>query len=397
MREQSNRESGKGQSVLEQRAEFQFAMAKVGFVAGTQTVYLRAFDAFAKRLDRKTPASATRKEARRYLTELKQAGASANVYSHAAAALRFFFEAVRGMEWKPVSALQKRMIEDMQLRGFSSRTQDSYVRSVLGLAVFYNRSPDLLDTEELRRYFVHLTCERKLARPTVTIALCGIKFFYVHTLKRDWSLTGVPVPKRKKFLPVILSRKEVRTILSKIRIVRHSACLGLTYACGLRLSEACSVKISDIDRDRGLLHVHGKGSKDRYVPLPSAIMPLLEKCWDSHQNATWLFPWVGRGREGGRVRGTFSDRHVPKGTIQQVFRKALLESGVSKKVSVHSLRHAYATHLLEANVTLGQIQEWLGHSSPTTTSLYAHLTEHSTRAAGKILDALMDDISDLSD
>ncbi len=394
MSEQSNRESGKGQSVLEQREAFQFEMVKVGFVPATQSAYLRSFDAFAKRLDRKTPASATLKEARRHLTELKQAGASATVYSHAAAALRFFFEAVRGMEWKPTSALQKRMIEDMQLRGFSSRTQDSYVRSVSGLAGYYNRSPDLLSEEDIRKYFVHLTCERKLARPTVTIALCGIKFFYVKTLKRDWSLTGVPVPKREKFLPVILSRKEVHTILSKIRIVRHSACLGLIYACGLRLSEACSVKVTDIDRERGLLHIRGKGSKDRYVPLPPSIMPLLGKCWHSHRNKQWLFPWVGRGRDG--RRGQLSERHVPIASVQQVFRKAYLESGVSKKVSVHSLRHAYATHLLEAGVGLSQIQAWLGHSSPSMTAHYARLTKASTQAAGKILATLMDDIGDLS-
>ena len=394
MSEESSSKSEKGQSVLEPRAAFQFEMAKVGFVAGTQKVYLRAFDKFAKRLDRKTPASATLKEARRHLTELKQAGASATLYSHAAAALRFFFEAVRGMEWKPVSALQKRMVEDMQLRGFSSRTQDSYVRSVSGLAVHYNRSPDLLSEEEIRGYFVHLTCERKLARPTVTIALSGIKFLYVHTLRRDWSVTGVPVPKREKFLPVILSQKEVYTILSKIRIVRHSACLGLIYACGLRLGEGCGVRITDIDRERGLLHVRGKGSKDRYVPLPPSIMPLLGKCWQSHRNEQWLFPWVGRG--GGGRRGRLSDRHVPIASVQQVFRKAYLASGVRKKVSVHSLRHAYATHLLEANVGLSQIQVWLGHSSPSMTAHYARLTKASTQAAGKILAALMDDLGDLA-
>ncbi len=394
MSKECNSKSAKGQLILEEREAFEVEMAKVAFVPGTQKAYLRAFDKFAKRLDRKTPAAATLKEARRHLTELKQAGVSATVYSHAAAALRFFFEAVRGMEWKPVSALQKRMIEDMQLRGFSSRTQDSYVRSVSSLALYYKRSPGLLSEEEIRKYFVHLTCERKLARPTVTIALCGIKFFYVKTLRRDWSLTGVPVPKREKFLPVILSKKETYTILSKIRIVRHAACLGLIYACGLRISEACSVKMTDIDRERGLLHVRGKGSKDRYVPLPTSIMPLLGNCWRSHRNEQWLFPWVGRG--GGGRRGQLSDRHVPIASVQQVFRKAYLESGVSKKVSVHSLRHAYATHLLEAGVSLGQIQIWLGHSSPTMTAHYARLTDASTQAAGKILEMLMDDLGDLA-
>ena len=193
---------------------------------------------------------------------------------------------------------------------------------------------------------------------------------------------------------MILSRKEVHTILSGIRIVRHSACLGLIYACGLRLSEVCSVRIKDIDRERGVLHVRGKGAKDRYVPLPPSIMPLLGKCWLSHRNPTWLFPWVGRGRNG--RRGQLSDRHVPIASVQQVFRKAYLESGVSKKVSVHSLRHAYATHLLEAGISLRQIQVWLGHSSPAMTAHYAQLTRQSTRVAGKILADLMDDIGDLS-
>ncbi|MFO7936632.1 MAG: phage integrase N-terminal SAM-like domain-containing protein [Kiritimatiellia bacterium] len=233
-----------------QRAEFKKALAKAKYVDSTQTVYLRAFDKFAKRLDRKTPADATRVDARRHLTELKQSGISKSVYANSSASLRFFFETVRGIEWKPVSALQKRMVEDMSLCGFSNRTQDSYVRSVTALACHYRKSPDLLTEEEIRSYFVHLTCERKLARPTVTIALCGIKFFYEKTLKRDWSLTGVPVPKREKFLPVIVSSQEVRLILSKIRLVRHSTCLKLIYACGLRLSEGCAVKVTDIDRDR---------------------------------------------------------------------------------------------------------------------------------------------------
>ncbi len=392
MSEKNNKKSKECQSFPEEREAFQFALAKVGFVPGTQVAYLRAFDRFCIRLDRKTPSLATLKDGRRYLTELKQSGASNTIYSHAAAAIRFFFEEVRKIEWKPISPLQKRFVEDMRLRGFSSRTQDSYVRSVTGLASYYNLSPDLLNEEQIRNYFVYLTCERKLARPTITIALCGIKYFYEKTLKRDWSLTGVPVPKRQNRLPVVLSRNEVHTILSEIRMLRHSACLGLIYSCGLRLGEACAVKVTDIDRARRLLHVHGKGAKDRYVPLPPAIMPLLDQCWRSHRNPQWLFPWVGRGGRQGQI----TDRHVPISSVQQAFRKAYLESGVSKKVSVHSLRHAYATHLLEAGVSLRQIQRWLGHSSSSMTARYAQLTEQSTHAAGKILDKLMDDISDLS-
>jgi len=153
----------------------------------------------------------------------------------------------------------------------------------------------LLSEEDIRKYFVHLTCERKLARPTITITLCGVKFFYEKTLKRDWSLTGVPVPKREKKLPVVLTREEVHRILSRVQVVRHRACLSLIYACGLRLGEGCGILHTDVDRARGLLHVRGKGSKERYVPLPDPMLPLLEECWRSHRNPAWLFPWVGRG------------------------------------------------------------------------------------------------------
>ncbi len=376
-------------------ASLEKAMVKAGFAPGTRKMYLRAFKKFAKRLDRKSPASSTLREARRHLTELKQTGVSQTVLSSCSAVLRFYFAEVRGIEWKPISALQKRMVEDMCLHRFSSRTQDSYVRAVSGLAEYYMRSPDSISEEEIRRYFVHLTCERKLARATVNIAMCGIKFFYEKTLRHDWSLTGVPMPKRSKSLPVILSRKEVYDILDRIRIVRHAACLRLIYACGLRISEACRVKVTDIDRDRRLLHVCGKGSKDRYIPLPDSIMPLLEKCWRSHRNKVWLFPWVGRGGSG-RL-GYMSDRPVPISTIQQVFRKVYLESGITKKVHVHSLRHAYATHLLEAGISLRQIQYWLGHSTPTMTMHYAQLTSQSTDAATEILAKLMNDIGNIAE
>jgi site-specific recombinase XerD len=388
---ESNSRKNKDQSKSEHREQFQKRMVEAGFVPGTQVAYLRAFDRFEAKLDRKTAQTATVQDARRYLSRLKQSRASNTVYSHAAAALKFFFEKVRALTWKPISPLQERMINDMHLHSFSQRTQQSYVRSVEGLAKYFNRSPDQLAEEQIRNYFVHLTCERKLARPTVTIALCGIKFFYEKTLKRDWSLTGVPTPKRKKNVPVVMTHEQVRAILGRVRTVRHRACLSLIYACGLRLHEACQVEVTDIDRVRGLLRVNGKGSKQRYVPLPESILPLLEACWLTHHNKVWLFPLVGRG---GRGRlGRVTDRCVPLSTIQQVFRKAYLESGVTKKVSVHSLRHAYATHLLEAGVSLRQIQEWLGHSSPTTTAIYAHLTAQSAQIAARAVTQLMNDIA----
>ena len=381
----------KCQALLLERVIFKKALKNSNYVASTQKVYLRSYDKFSKRLDRKTPATATRTEAKRHLTELKQSGVSKTEYGNASASLRFFFEEVRGIEWKPISPLQKRMVEDMCLCNFSPRTQDSYTRSVKLLTRHYGKSPDLLTEEEIRAYFVYLTCERKLARPTITIALSGIKFFYEKTLKRDWSLTGVPMPKRNKFLPVIISRKEVRSIIEKVHSIKHAACINLIYACGLRLSEVCAVKVTDLNRDRMQLRVRGKGSKDRYVVIPPSIMPLLEKCWLSHHNPKWMFPFAGRG---GACVST-ADRHVPPATVQQAFRKAYLESGVKKKATPHSFRHAYATHLLEAGVSMRQIQVWMGHSSIEMTAHYAQLTTQSTEIAGKLLGTLMSDIGKL--
>lgn len=386
-----NKLSGESHSFSIEHRDFQKALSQTKYAESTQKMYLRAFTKFAKRLDRKTPATATIKEAKRHLTELKQTGASATVYASTSASLKFFFEKVRGIEWKPISPLQKRMVEDMCLCNFSPRTQDSYTRSVKLLTRYYMKSPDLITEEEIRAYFVHLTCERKLARPTITIALSGIKFFYEKTLKRDWSLTGVPMPKREKFIPVILARKEVRSIVEKIRSVKHAACITLLYACGLRLSKGCAVKVTDIDRDRMQLRVRGKGSKDRYVVIPPSVMPLLEKCWLSHRNPVWMFPFAGRG---GACVST-ADDHVPLATVQQVFRKAYLESGVTKKATPHSFRHAYATHLLEAKVSLRQIQMWMGHSSITMTAHYAQLTTQSTEDSGRLLGTLMSDMGKL--
>lgn len=387
----STKPNDKSQSLSLEREDFCKALINAGYTECTRKIYEQAFNRFAKRLDRKTPAEATRSDALRHLTELKQRDMSKSVQSGTSAALRFYFEKVRSMEWKPISPLQKRMVEDMCMHNFSPRTQDSYVRSVKLLTRHYGKSPDLLTEEEIRAYFVHLTCERMLARPTITIALSGIKFFYEKTLKRDWSLTGVPMPKREKFLPVILSRKEVHAIVNKVRNIKHLACISLIYACGLRLSEGCAVKTTDIDRDRMQLHVRGKGSKDRYVPIPPSVMPLLEDCWRLHKNKVWMFPFAGRG---GACAST-SDRHVPKATVQQVFRAAYKESGVKKRATVHSFRHAYATHLLEAGVSLRQIQMWMGHSSITMTAHYAQLTSQSSDVSGKILGSLMADIGKL--
>ena len=394
MRKKGSRSERRVESVLQGGSPLRQRMVEVmrarELSPTTQVIYVFAVLKMVEACGHRSPEVIPVAEARRYVAGLKAQGVSATLRSCARSGLRLLYEKVLGQVWQPVSPLRRRMMEDMELRGFARKTQLSYVRSVERLTRYFGRSPDTLSDEEIRRYFVHLTCERKLARATVTIALCGIKFLYESTLKRDFSVTGVPRPKQKKSLPVVLSREEVRAILSHVTEVRHRACLTLIYACGLRLGEGCRVQVADIDRARGVLHVHAaKGAKDRYIPLPPGILPLLGVCWRTHRNPVWLFPSIGSS---GRHRAT-SDRGVPLGTLQQVFHAALAVSGVHKRVSIHSLRHSYATHLLEDGVNLRLIQSWLGHCSPAVTAVYTHLTEQATSSAAQQVGRLMSDLA----
>jgi integrase/recombinase XerD len=290
--------------------------------------------------------------------------------------------------------LRQRMIGDMQLRNFSERTIESYVRAVGQLAGFCWKSPEQVSDEELREYFLYLKNQKRLARATTTIALCGIKFFFESTMKRDWTTMGIPRPRAEHKLPVVLSREDVRAILRSVTELRHRACLSLIYACGLRLGEACRVQVRDVDGKRGLLHVRGaKGNKDRLIPLPPRTLALLRECWKTHRHPTWVFPSLGRGpHERTGNAGATATAHVPISTIQQTFRRALKASGVTKAAVIHTLRHSYATHLLEDGVNLRFIQTWLGHNSPATTSVYTHLTEQASSAAAQQVARLMADL-----
>lgn len=285
-----------------------------------------------------------------------------------------------------MTPLRQRMIEDLKLQGYSDRTVEAYTNAVLYLARFYNQPPDQLTEEQVRHYLVHLATVKKVARSTHTIALCGIKFFYQRTLGRQWNVLDVARPKKEKKLPVVLSRGEVRSILTSIKNPVYRACLTTIYSCGLRLLEGAHLQIPHIDGARSMLLVPGKGGKDRYVPLPTATLTLLREHWRTHRHPLWLF--LAPGRTPSQPPPVDDARAVTSDSVQKAFQRALNLSGISKGAHVHTLRHSYATHLLEAGVHLRLIQEYLGHSSPRTTALYTHLTR-------EIRDAALDPINRL--
>jgi integrase/recombinase XerD len=288
-----------------------------------------------------------------------------------------------------MTELRQRMIECLELRGLSARTQESYVRAVRQLAEHYHKAPDLISEEELRQYFLFLKNVKHYSRNTMTIAICGIRFCYEQTLNRNWAIFGIVRPAPEKKLPVILTLAEVRQILSYIRLPRYKVCLTTIYSCGLRLQEGTNLRVADIDSARLMIHVrHGKGAKDRYVPVPQRTLQLLRQYWKQHHNPVLLFPAEGRDH----IDLARASEPLSKSSVQDAFHAALKESGNNKRASVHTLRHSWATHLLEAGVNLRLIQEWLGHSSPATTSVYTHLTVKAEQLGAATINQLMSDL-----
>ncbi len=238
-----------------------------------------------------------------------------------------------------MTPLRNKMIEDLQLRGFSDNTQELYVRAVRQLCEHFDKPPGRITEEELRDYFLYGKNVKKWARSTSTVALCGIKFFYQNTLQRPWPTLLFIRPGHEKKLPVVLSRDEVRAILSNLELLRYRVCLTTIYSCGLRVSEGIHLKVENIDSARGFLHIQGSkgiiGKKDRQVPLPKRTLALLREQWKSHKNKVWLFPSAGcSGKD-----MPFATKPVSKSSVQTAFRKALKTAGINKKATVHSLRH----------------------------------------------------------
>jgi len=276
-----------------------------------------------------------------------------------------------------MGVLRERMRREMVVRKLSIRTQESYIAAVVGLTRHYRRSPDRIRDDEVRDYIVYLLEKRKLAWSSVNVALAGIRFLLIHTLHRDVEKFHIPTPKRNGRLPEILSREEVGRILAALENVKHRTLLMTTYAAGLRVRELTHLRVRDIDSDRMTLRiVQGKGAKDRYVGLSPRLLDQLRLYWQAERPQSWLFP---SSRREGPLDPT---------TPQRVYHKARDRAGVQKDGSIHGLRHAFATHLLEAGVDLHTIQRLLGHTSIATTQRYLHLATRTVTAQGSPFDLL---------
>ena len=382
------------------RQFFELLQAR-GLSRHTQTTYVRAVRQLAE-FYHLSPDRLSDEQIHAYLTQLCETSQlSEGSLTLAICGLKLFYTKLLHRRWQPFSLrhgrpvssppspfpaeLRQRFLEDLQLQGLSARTQEAYTRAVRQLAEYVKKSPAEISEEELRQYFLHVKNVRHWARASMTQAICGIKRFFEQTLHREWHVLDVVRPAKEKRLPVILTVEEVRQILSRVRLLRYRACLTLIYSCGLRLKEALNVQVPDIDKARMLLHVRlGKGGKDRYVPLPQSTLELLRQQWKTHHNPIWLFPAPGRA---GNEAETATEP-MPLGGVQAAFRAALKESGIHKTAAVHTLRHSYATHLLDAGVNLRQIQVSLGHNSVQTTSFYTHLTSISNAQACEAIERL---------
>jgi integrase/recombinase XerD len=284
-----------------------------------------------------------------------------------------------------MTPLRQRMTEDMQLRGLSYNTQRNYLSHVTQLAKHYGRSPDQITEDEIRDYFLYLQNERKLSQGSCRAILSAVKFLYTFTLKREWPVFDLLRPKPEKKLPAVLSIDEVRQVLGCVRRPHYRACLNTIYVCGLRVSEGARLRVGEIDSSRMQLHINqGKGNKDRRVPLTEHTLEELRTFWATHHNPIWLFPALLH-----RKIDPLATTHMTKRSIERAFKAALRDSGITKEATVHTLRHSWATHLLEVGVSLRLIQIWLGHGSIRSTAKYTHLTRTLETGAADHLNNLV--------
>jgi len=277
-----------------------------------------------------------------------------------------------------MTPLRQRMLEDMQVRNLSPHTQQAYVWQVSQFARHFGQSPEQLGPEEIRTYQVYLTNEKKLAPRSIVIAVCALRFLYQVTLKKDWSVVDViPAPKVPQTLPVVLSPEEVLQFLACIASPKHRTILTTCYAAGLRISEAVELMSPAIDSRRMVIRIEqGKGQKDRYVMLSPKLLEILRDWWRRERPTSWLFP------------GDRPGQHITTTAVEQACQKAHRRARIPKPITPHSMRHAFAVHLLEAGTDVRTIQLLLGHRSLVTTARYLHIATSKVCSTTSPLDLL---------
>jgi site-specific recombinase XerD len=270
------------------------------------------------------------------------------------------------------------MIEDMQVRNLAANTQRVYVEQIARFANYFRKSPDHLGPSEIRTYLLHLTQDRQMAARSIIVTVSALRFFYTITLKRDWVIAAdIPAARLPKKLPAVLSQEEVACFLAAVENLKHRVALTVCYATGLRISEAVHLKPAAIDSQRMVIRVdQGKGSKDRYVMLPPTLLDVLRDYWKRTRPGEWLFP------------GDRPGHPVSALTIDRTCREVRQRCGIGKPVTPHSLRHAFAVHLLEAGTDLRTIQLLLGHRNLSTTARYLLIATNKICATVSPLESL---------
>lgn len=277
--------------------------------------------------------------------------------------------------------LYQQHLQALKLQGKRPKTIDAYSRALRRLRDHFGCCPDALDPMQLRGYFAALVDSHSWS--TVKLDRCGLQFFYSHVLSRDWDWVRIVKPPQVRRLPDLFSVEDLARLLRTVRRLRFRVFFLTTYSLGLRLGEALHLQVGDIDAGAGRVHVrNGKGGKDRFVPLPGLTLAALRACWRRHRHPRWLFPAP-------TPDPSRAPRPMDRGGVQAALKAALAELGIARRLSVHSLRHSYATHLLEAGVDLRQIQTLLGHASPVTTARYTQLTEAGGANTRACLNRLM--------
>jgi site-specific recombinase XerD len=277
-----------------------------------------------------------------------------------------------------MSELRQKMLADLRIRNYAARTQEIYIRRVAEVARHLNRSPERLTKEDIRAYLRHLKEEQQVSRSTFAQVVGALRFLYRVTLDRPDMMPHLPYPRLKRRYPVVLSAEEVVRLLRAVRNLKHRTVAMVLYGAGLRISEALSLQLRDVDSTRMVLTVrHGKGDQDRQVPLSPVLLEGLRAYWRAYRPSNWLFP--GQPPK---------DRPLSPRTIEHVLKAARVRAGIAKPATAHTLRHSYATHLMEAGTDLRVIQTLLGHRSLRTTAIYTHVATERVRATRSPLDAL---------